>query len=119
MYGRRAAGAGGEILANVAGCASRGRAPAPPLPLDAMALPARYDVPAGAPASVRVQVRRGDTPQRAVPLLLRGSRSLLSVDDDRLTAMLAFKLVRVGRMELTIASGATAVGVPVDIIRRR
>jgi hypothetical protein len=44
---------------------------------------------------------------------------LLSVEDDGLTAMLAFKPVRVGRMELTIASGTTAVGVTVDIVRRR
>ena len=44
---------------------------------------------------------------------------LLSVEDDGLTAMLAFKPVRVGRMELTIASGATAVGVTADIVQRR
>jgi hypothetical protein len=132
----RAAGAGGEIMANVAGCATRGpgargataapTAPAPPL--DAIALPAEYEVPAGTPASVRVQVRRGDAPQRGVPLLLRGSRSLglprdaSAVSDD--SGYATFRLPgvavsRTHRWEVVTGSGLTLPGRPTVVLTVR
>jgi hypothetical protein len=74
----RDAGAGGEVIASVAACSARGSATpdAPPAPLTATAVTLEVVAIAGSPSSVRVFVHRGGTPQRRVPLVLRGSSSL-------------------------------------------
>ncbi|HKW40224.1 MAG TPA: hypothetical protein VJN39_03145 [Gemmatimonadales bacterium] len=68
-------GATAEVLSSIGGCAT---APAvspspPPPPLTATVLTERDSVTVGGNVVVRVQIKRGDVPQTAIPLVLRGS----------------------------------------------
>lgn len=68
-------GADTEVLSSIGGCgttAGTARAPAQPS-LTAVLLTERVNVPTGATVVARVQVKRGDTPQAGIPLVLRGS----------------------------------------------
>jgi hypothetical protein len=47
-----------------------------------------------------------------------GLLELVDVQDDGAAALLTLKPIRFGRVELTIASGATATGVTVEVVRR-
>jgi hypothetical protein len=71
-------GADSEVLSSIGGCASTSAAQrgAPTLPLAAVLLPARVSVIVGSEAVARVQVKRGETPQAGVPLVLRGSSAI-------------------------------------------
>lgn len=123
----RNAGAGGEVIASIAACTERRSAPpaaapsAPPAPLAAVAVTAEVVAIAGSPSSVRVFVHRGGTPQRRVPLILRGTTSLgLQRDAAALTddsGMAVFALPPVGqpgtyRFEILGNSGAGFAGRP-------
>lgn len=78
----RNAGAGGEVIASVAACATRRNTPPPappappPAPLTAVAVISDIVANAGAPSSVRVFVHRGGAPQRRIPVTLRGTTSV-------------------------------------------
>jgi len=82
----RNAGAGGEVIASIAGCAARGNArssggsaapaAAPVAPLTAVALASEVVATAGSPSNVRVFVHRAGAPQRRVAVTLVGTSSL-------------------------------------------
>jgi hypothetical protein len=64
-------GADTEVLGSIGGCATARAAARPPL--TATLLTERVSVTVGATVVARVQVKRGDVPQAAIPLVLRGS----------------------------------------------
>ncbi len=68
-------GADAEVLSSIGGCGTASgtaRTAAQPS-LTAVLLTERVSVPTGATVVARVQVKRGDTPQAGIPLVLRGS----------------------------------------------
>src|SRR2546427_8403854 len=91
-------GADADVMSSIGGCTARqatraggtlasaampgapptaaASAPAGPGPLTVTLLSARTAVPAASEALIRVGVRRGDAPQRAVTLALRGSSNI-------------------------------------------
>ncbi len=122
----RNAGASGEVIATIAACTERRSAPptaapAAPAPLIAVAVTPEVVAVAGSPSSVRVFAHRGGSPQRRVPLMLRGTTALgLSRDAAALTddsGIAVFPLPPVGqsgthRFEILGNSGATFPGRP-------
>lgn len=142
----RSLGAGGDVIASVAGCAPRGgttlggggaggggSAPAPPAasppapaaPLTAVPVPGELVVPAGTAPSLRVFVRRGSTPQGRVPLVLRGTAALglerdaAAVSDDSGFALFRLPPVAMAtthRFEIVTGSGAPLPGRPAVVL---
>jgi hypothetical protein len=118
-------GADSEVLSSIGGCATTSAAQraAPTPPLAAVLLPARLGVTVGGEAVVRVQVKRGETPQAGVALVLRGSsaipggppRDVQAVTDA--SGIAVFRLP-VGRLPATYSldvvtgSGASIPGTP-------
>src|SRR6266516_1098640 len=105
-------------------------APAEPRPLTVTLLSARTAVPAASEALIRVGVRRGDAPQRAVTLALRGSSSITGgtgsdaqalTDDSGLAVFRvpAGRQVATYRFEVVLATGAALPGRPTaDLVVR-
>lgn len=122
----RSAGASGDVITTIAVCTTRrsappAAAPTPPAPLAAVPVTAEVGATAGSPSSVRVLVHRGGTPQRRVPLTLRGTTSLglqrdaAAVTDDSGIAVFPLPaVVRPGthRFEIVGNSGSTFSGRP-------
>ena len=118
-------GADSEVLSSISGCATTPAAQraAPTPPLTAVLLPAQLSVTAGGDATARAQVRRGEIPQRGVPLVLRGSSGIPGgpPQDARATtdasgvAVFRFPVGRLPAtytLEVVTGSGASLPGTP-------
>lgn len=145
-------GADADVMSSIGGCTARqatragvtlasaamsaapptaaASAPAGPGPLTVTLLSARTAVPAASEALIRVGVRRGDAPQRAVTLALRGSSNITGgtgsdaqalTDDSGLAVFRvpAGRQVATYHFEVVLATGAALPGRPTaDLVVR-